>query len=197
MTIRTFTELEQYVYACFPSSNLYGYPPIACPVQVRFELGEPHANGTDSRIKQVNERAQRILMSCFDQGDELLLLTSSWGLDTVLGDTSPHYLHRLLSNGTAKVIDGRSRIPIETDDSRFTQLLYLGESDTVPLREILAGIANREQGREPSIGQTVVILCQAKGVAFHMYDDRGCIVYGENPDKIRVLFEGLGDWIVQ
>ena len=65
----------------------------------------------------------------------------------------------------------------------MVRLLY-ERLTAIPYREILKGISHYEQGREPSISQNVYFINIDKDIVFHMYDDRGCIIYSNSRDKL-------------
>ena len=66
----------------------------------------------------------------------------------------------------------------------------------VPHQEILEAIGNYEQGREPSIGQSVYFINPDKDIIFRMYDDRGCDVFGLNKDTLMPLYQKFRKWIL-
>ncbi|MNN46067.1 hypothetical protein D3C76_1675490 [compost metagenome] len=70
------------------------------------------------------------------------------------------------------------------------------EVASLPYKEILEGISHYEQGREPSIGQSVYFISKEKGIVFHMYDDRGCIIHSKDKEKLRDLYVKFNEWIV-
>ena len=57
----------------------------------------------------------------------------------------------------------------------------------INVRNILNGIANSEMGFEPFVDQRIYFLNPKTNIMFHMYDDRGCLVWSDVPDKIRSL----------
>lgn len=196
-------DLENYLRTHFPDGNLRTNWPIKSEVHVRYELGAPYANGTDERIEQVNYRAGRIIEACFQPNDDVLILINDWqSPDPMFGNTTPHYLYELLGEHAWRCGDERMVEEWPDDDTTESAPIYFKQS-LIPVvfgearyKEVLAGIANYEQGREPSIGQLVYFISMEKDVAFYMYDDRGCLVFSDSPSKIRHLYEQLNDWIV-
>ena len=202
MTPPLFAELEAWLGKHFPESDLArAASPIVHDVHIRFELGEPFANGTDQRLTQVVHRAASILEGCFRPADRLLLLINDWETpDPMFGNTTPEHLYDLL--GTRQLASAERRrlpLPLEDDESPpayFQQVLLPASLEHIPWREILVGIANYEQGREPGIGQAVHFIAPEPGIVFHMYDDRGCLVFAERPSSIVHLYRAYNEWIV-
>lgn len=103
----------------------------------------------------------------------------------MFGNTSPEYLYDLLSKQN---IEEETLFDIDEDYDELTgktieikneykvKLLF-SQLNFIPYKEILEGIGNYEQGREPSIGQSVYFISTQKDIIFHMYDDRGCDVF--------------------
>ena len=213
MAESTFVELERYLKSHFPLSDLRTNWPIHSEVFVRYELGEPYENGTDERISQVNRRSKDIIEGCFDPRAPVLLLINDWeNEDPMFGNTTPNYIYELLdaeSFGRRNERRVRQLQDVENegassqeqlddeDPIRFRQILVTCPFGRSGYRQILSGIANYEQGREPSIGQQVVFISMQKDIAFHMYDDRGCIVYSDSAEKIRHLYDDYNDWLVE
>ena len=65
----------------------------------------------------------------------------------------------------------------------------------IKIRDILCGIANREMGLEPIINQNIYFFNASAEKGFHMYDDRGCFIWSDIPDKIKDIYIRRNDWI--
>lgn len=190
--------------------NIYEYlngnfPGFWSDINIRFELGAPYPNGSDERINQVNRRVVTIFEEIFNSDDEIVLYIKDWEneKDIMFGNTTPDYIYELLKD---KEINEVKLFEMEEDEDEKgnkiqTKLEYLvrytgGNISTFPYPKILEGIAQYEQGREPSIGQSVYFISKEKNIVFHMYDDRGCIVYAKSKDSIRKLYQEYNEWIV-
>ncbi len=191
--------------AHFPRGNLQTYSPIDGDIHVRYELGEPFDNGTDERLAQVNYRATSILEACFRPQDQLLILINDFqgeAEDPMFGNTTPHYLYELIGGSVLGRADERMVGRLDTDltkwepEYNFRQLLIPTCLEEIRYKQILAGIANYEQGREPSIGQQVWFISTERDIAYYMYDDRGCIVFSDSTGEIRHLYEQFNEWLV-
>lgn len=121
----------------------------------------------------------------------------------MFGDPTPRHLHELIGESLLDQAQHR-QLPISDDDGqgevseRFVEQMIVPASfESLPYEEILAGIANHEQGRVPRIGQSVFFIAPRRDVVFHMYDDRGCIVFSDEPTKLEHLYVKYNAWIVE
>ncbi|MBI2797633.1 MAG: DUF3885 domain-containing protein [Gemmatimonadetes bacterium] len=202
MTPTLFAELDACLAARFPESDLaQAAAPFIHDVHLRFDLGGQLPNGSDERLAQVASRAATIIAGCFAPADRLLLLVNDWpGPDAMFGDTTPGHLYQLLGRHAVLGTDHRRvtmpREPGDDEPYSFEQVLVAAPFANLAWREILAGIANYEQGREPGIGQGVYFIAPENGIVFHMYDDRGFLVFADDPARIAHLYRAHNDWIV-
>lgn len=189
-------QLFQYINEKFPN--------LSHDIHLRFELGEPHENGTDERIQQVVYRVTALFEHVFDPDDFVYLYIEDWeSEDIMFGNTTPNYIYELLSDHQFEeqtVVDVEEDEdplgnPIQVVNERKLKITY-SQIRSIPYQKILEGIAHYEQGREPKIGQRVHFICPEKDIVFLMYDDRGCILYSDSTDKLRSMYVKYNDWIV-
>ncbi|MDW0110952.1 DUF3885 domain-containing protein [Sporosarcina aquimarina] len=188
----------QYIESNFPdlSSDLY----------LRFELGDPYGNGTDERINQVVTRVNTLFEEFFKLDDSVYLYIKDWGEseDVMFGNTTPAYLYELLSH---QKIEEKTMYDIEEDvdevtgkpieiRNEYNVKFVCSEVRSVGYKEILEGIGNYEQGRDPSIGQSVYFINMEKNLIFHMYDDRGCDVFSLTKEPLLPIYETYSKWIL-
>jgi HEAT repeat protein len=153
---------------------------------LRFDLGDPHARGTDARIRQVVDRATALFESAFAPGDELLLFVVRWG-DHFFG-SSPGYLDSLLADHVrAREIVVAGPVPLSYFPAR---------PEAVDYRRLLAGITHLEQGRWPKVSESVYIVNRTRDLVFHMYDDRGLVIGAPDPNRLRPIEERFHPWFV-
>lgn len=102
----------------------------------------------------------------------------------MLGNTTPNYLYEIISHykleETIKyTYDEDINKEGNTIEIKYPYKVKILSStvSSIPYKEILQGIANYEQGREPSICQSVYFINIKKNIIFNMYDDRGCIIF--------------------
>lgn len=183
------------------------FPNFESDIHIRFELGEPFRNGSKRRIKQVNKRVVKIFEETFNQNDFIYVLIKDWGdqNDPMFGNTTSKYIYKLM-NG--QIIEERTLFEVDEDEDEddegkrleikheYQVKVSAGLVSTFPYIEILEGISHYEQGREPSIGQSVYFISKDKDIIFYMYDDRGCIIHASSKDQLRPLYFKYNDWIV-
>lgn len=180
------------------------FPDFYSEIHVRFELGEPFDNGTDERINQVVHRVTTLIKETFKKDDFIYLYIEDWeDNDVMFGNTTPNYLYELLSHHTIHEKIMYKYYEDEDEDGNETQIeqpykvkVLKGSISTIPYKDILTGIGNYEQGREPSIGQRVYFINTDKDIIFNMYDDRGCIIYSKSKEKLNHLYTNYNDWLV-
>lgn len=180
------------------------FPEFWSDINIRFELGEPFDNGTNERIDQVVIRVHTLFEEVFAPDDVIHLYIQDWGdeADVMFGNTTPGYLYELLSQHTLEertmfrqdedVDDAGNAIQISIP-YRITTLS--SRLSSLPYREILTGIANYEQGREPSIGQRIYFIDMNKHIIFQMYDDRGCVIFAKEKARLKSLYVRYNNWL--
>lgn len=190
-------DLIDYIHINFP--NFWN------DINIRFELGEPYDNGTDERINQVVKRVTILFEEIFHPDDDIHLFVKDWENETdiMFGNTTPNYLYELLSQHKIDetimceqdedIDETGNTIKIE---KYFKVKSLSGVLSSIPYKEILIGIANYEQGREPSIGQNVYFISLTKNIVFYMYDDRGCVIFAKEKERLRNLYVNYNDWLV-
>lgn len=181
------------------------FPEYWSDINIRFELGEPYRNGSKRRINQVNKRVNTIFEELFKPTDHIFLIVKDWGSyeDPMFGNTTPEYLYELLRE---RIIEEETLFDIDEDEDvegnsievkiEFRFKVLEGLVSSIPYKKIFEGISHYEQGREPSIGQSVYILNKDKNILFHMYDDRGCIAHATSKEQLMSLYREYNDWIV-
>ncbi|MFC4306471.1 DUF3885 domain-containing protein [Cohnella boryungensis] len=182
------------------------FPDLWSDINIRFELGEPHPNGSDERIEQVNKRATTIFEEVLlKANDSIFLYIKDWNPkeDIMFGNTTPDYIYKLLEG---KPFEEEILYDLDEDEDdegnkiqvrrEYLVRILSGYVTTFPYKKILEGISHYEQGREPSIGQSIYFINKEKQIIFHMYDDRGCIIYAKSKEYLRKPYTEYNDWIV-
>lgn len=190
--------LLKYLESNFPNltSNLY----------IRFDLGSPYKNGTEERIDQVTTRVTSLFEEVFKPEDFVYLYIKDYGgsEDRMFGNNTPSYLDDLLSSQAIEEdvlydidedIDESTGNTIEIKNEFRVKFVY-SKLSSINYRDILRGIGNYEQGRDPSIGQSVYFINMEKDIVFHMYDDRGCDVYGLTKETLSPAYRNFRKWIL-
>lgn len=75
------------------------FPNLTGELRIRFELDEPHENGTKERINQVITRVTTLFEKVFKPDDFIYVHIKDWEVteDIRFGNTTPEYLYDLLS----------------------------------------------------------------------------------------------------
>ncbi|MDN3019936.1 DUF3885 domain-containing protein [Paenibacillus sp. BSR1-1] len=181
------------------------FPDLTSDVHLRFELGEPFKNGTDERINVVT-RVSTLFEEVFHPEDYVYVYIKDWGIkeDIMFGNTTPEYVYDLLKNHNIEVrtlfefdedYDENTGQTIETKHEYNVKIVY-SQVKSINYNPILEGIGNYEQGREPSIVQSVYFISTEKDLIFHMYDDRGCIIHSNDVKKLVHMYHKYNNWLV-
>lgn len=173
------------------------FPDFRSDISIRFELGEPFDNGTDARISQAVFRAVTLFEKVFNQDDVIHIYIKDWEHTT--DDYTYELLARYKLNETIMYEHDEN-----TDDagntiriaSPYKVRVFCGALSALPYKEILLGIANSEQGREPSVRQQVYFVSMRKDILFNMYDDRGCMIFAKDREKLQPLYKDFDKWLV-
>lgn len=181
------------------------FPDFWSDINIRFELGEPYENGTDERLSQVIMRVVTVFEQLFEQNDFIHLYIKDWEneIDVMFGNTTPKYIYSLINHqNIQETIMYEHDVDIDEEGNaiqieRPYKVKILSSSlSSIPYKEILTGIANYEQAREPSIGQSVYFIDTKENIIFHMYDDRGCVIYSKTKEKLKHLYDDFNEWLV-
>jgi len=182
------------------------FPNLTSDLHLRFELGDPYKNGTEERINQVVTRITTLFEEVFKPDDFIYLYIKDWDVteDIMFGNNTPEYLYELLSKEN---IEEETLFDIDEDYDELTgQIIEIkneykvkfvySRTMSISYKEVLGGIGNYEQGRYPSIGESVYFISTEKDIIFHMYDDRGCDVFGLDKDTLVPLYHKFRKWIL-
>jgi hypothetical protein len=198
LTHRDPSALRAGITAAFPGADLNTHPIDFGPTHLRFELGDKHPNGTDERIVQATERAAVIFAATFLEDELLTLVIKNWDWSgREICPSTPGHLATLIScpvaDQFAQVITERRS---DGEDYCYEQILLPALVRDLDCRSILRGIAHLEQGREPRINESIYFVSTRRAMVFYMYDDRGCLVFADHPEKLRPLYLTRRSWLV-
>lgn len=182
------------------------FPNLTSDLHLRFELGHPYKNGTEERVNQVVTRVTTLFEEVFKPDDFIYLYIKDWNVteDIMFGNNTPEYLYDLLSKQN---IEEETFYDIDEDydeltgqtieiKNEFKVKFVCVQLKSISYKKILVGIGNYEQGRVPSIGESVYFISTEKDIIFHMYDDRGCDVFGLDKDTLVPLYHKFRKWIL-
>lgn len=207
-------EIKHEIEVAFPQSDLSAEVSDVCSNRhLRFELGLGFENGTVDRVNQAVARATTIFEIFFKHDDDVWIIANSFhcrGNVTEFFKSSSGYFEGQFSNWdvidkleTEKTIEefddalNEEGVMERTDFSTtYRQIIFCEELRNINYQNILRGIANLEMGMEPSISTKVQFVNIRNGVAFYMYDDRGCLVYANDRETLRPIYRKYNHWLV-
>jgi len=184
-------ELQLYFDRVYPFSQVGNRHSLPGQINIRFELGDEQSNGTIERVNQATARAVALFNETFDNPEgEIVVLIYEYSEPNSF-TASNEYLHRQFP---FKLFGEFYNEVLERNEMR----IIIGKlpAKDINIKNILNGIANTEIGFEPGIDQTIFFFDLLADKAFHMYDDRGCIIWSDTADKIRDIYIKRNQWIV-
>ena len=161
----------------------------------RFELGGEFENGSVARVDQASFRAMTLWQDVFTNSKELTLIIDDWDTsEPQLWPTVPsRFLYSLIND--SKVLES-SACSIDSENLTQKRLLVRFLPETFDHASMLRGIAAKEQGMQPSVGQRIYCLDTQNNIAFNMYDDRGCLIYFRDQRQRQTVSEKRPNWLV-
>ena len=192
-------DFRRRLAARFPGARLEGDFLDFGAAYLRFELGDPHPNGSGARIGQAAARGAALFRAAFPAGGEVLVvIVKDWDSSGVEWRPSepPGHLWTLIRGFDA------SRAAVETlrgdedDEYSYRQLLFEARVAELDVDGIVRGIAHLDQGRTPRINASAWLVSLARGVALHMYDDRGLLVWAAEVEALRPLYDAHREWLI-
>lgn len=201
--------LQSYLDKAYPGSLIDTEHTLGGAVYIRFELGGELRNGTKKRVNLAVERALAIFEDAFpDADDEIFVLVYDYVEGNLFKDSAEFLYHQFPKDAFVKFynqvesVNTRYYVSDENGNETFEKAevkIVIGRLpiNRINVRNIINGIANAEMGLEPSIDQRVFFFNPKVDIAFQMYDDRGCFVWSDKPDKIRAVYDKRKDWIVE
>tara|TARA_Y100001972_G_scaffold129187_1_gene195036 strand:+ start:8171 stop:8803 length:633 start_codon:yes stop_codon:yes gene_type:complete len=167
---------------------------------LRFELGDPFENGTPERVEQATNRATELFENHIEDS-ELYILTYDFG-DDMLART-PSYLYELLNKSELKKEEYQESLAtryfvgeeVERENGQLN--IYYGNRKSFDFKSIFNGIANTEMGFDPTIHQMVYFFQPNTKRWFWMYDDRGCLMFSNEPTDLLNNYRKFDSWIVE
>ena len=200
--------IKQTIFSNYPDLFSDNQQSFLGDYRIRFDLGCGLKSGTKKRVKNVVERACEIFKQTMS--DEILLIIEEYQNEMFdkSGDNKK-YLYSLLNDSKLQKFKGPfEQIYFEIDTNGIREELVFEDNLECDLlvgkmskselnsEKIIEGIANLEMGFTPCIPQVVIFYCLTSTNALYIYDDRGCDVYSNNREKLKLIYENLNDWIL-
>ena len=157
---------------------------------IRFELALIQLEGK-ANSDVISHRAMTIFNALFDKDDEILMIN---GVSNDIHDKKayPPRMTRFLRN--KKLIYGLTckTVPYEFDEEEVqleTQRYSLKvKKEDIRLQYLFKAIENVDFAVKPRVNGSIYLLNVTKEIVFHMYDDRGCIVYSFDKETLLPLY---------
>ncbi|ODG93397.1 MULTISPECIES: DUF3885 domain-containing protein [Bacillaceae] len=165
---------------------------------IRFELGLIQLEGKQY-FEEMNRRAITILNSMIDKDDELLLILNINRLRNSKRIVIPN-IKRLMR--CKKQIYGLKceTLPFEFDEEdvemETKQYSLRVKKDDIRIAYLIQLIGNKDFAKKPMINGSCYLLNLTKETLFHMYDDRGCDVYGIEKSSLIPIYKNFKSWIL-
>ncbi len=188
---------ERRVRRAFLRARLADYLIDFGPYELRFELGDEKPNGAIERVGQAVDRAVKLFEACNTRDDDIVVVCKDFdGPGQIFPSRPPRYLLSLICNydstlGVEYAID-----PDDYCEVSYKQIVYPTKVRYLACEAIFRGIASTEQGRSPCVGASVYLVNVTRNVVFFMYDDRGCLVSVDRPEKLLPLYKDHNSWLV-
>jgi hypothetical protein len=187
------TQLARFLEREFPGMRLHpgGYGDWP---SLRFELGdEIPVEAAEERSAQATERASAIFESAFAPGDFGFFSFARWRKedDAVLMPLLP------ASAGGAVEQQEGTDFYRNRNDVPFTSYTVALKPRLLDYQTLFRFTANLELGRSPSLDGCAHVINRSQPLVFHMYDDRGALVFAPEPTSLAPLRAAFGEWLVK
>ncbi|KGX84554.1 DUF3885 domain-containing protein [Pontibacillus litoralis] len=166
---------------------------------IRFELGLIELEGKEY-FKEIYHRVLSIFDFLFDENDTIMLIASINESIGYRGNDDLPNIQRFLKD--KKLIYGLKckTVPYEYDkedtEMRTTFYSLMVKKEDIRRGYLFQAISNKDFGRKPSIMGNLYLLNLTRNTLLHMYDDRGCDVYGLNKENLLPLYHKFRKWIL-
>jgi len=196
--------LEQHLSYLNSAINLMDFNTIerGLKFHLRFELGDPHENGTKERVTQAKRRATELFENHIGEDSKVYVLI--YDLNEEMFAHSPNRIFELLNTFEIEhqVFDEELALryfehETEIEWTKGKLSIYLADRSEIPYSDIFYGIANTEMGFLPSIHQLVYFFQPHTKKWFWMYDDRGCLMFSEDASDLQEIMGQFNEWIVE
>ncbi|GGZ94403.1 DUF3885 domain-containing protein [Algibacter mikhailovii] len=169
---------------------------------LRFELGDTFNNGTKERVKQATKRASELFENHFEKDSVLYIIIYDFG-DDMFAET-PNHIYELLRSENIQTQQFEKNLATRYFDDEDNIERIKGklticklERNGINYQEIFNGIANTVMGFSPTIHQLVYFFQPKTKKWFWMYDDRGCLMFSNETDDLKLNLLKFDKWIVE
>ena len=168
-------ELNNYFLNSFPTSDIKSETIVNSNPLIRVELHNKSIKSIVERTTKATEKAVKIFYEVFNPENELWIIIYEW--ETPFNNSKNNYLYQQFAREV--------KFFKYSDIENGKIIISKTSIDKISIKNISKGIANLEMGLNPGIDQRVYFIDPQANIGYHMYDDRGCIVWSNNQDKIK------------
>lgn len=200
-------ELQDYLSTYFPHMRIDTEHTLAGQITIKFNTTEDDSSEAEDRVCQAVERGALIFRALFEQTiAPLWILAYEYEDDNMFEYDSSFLFQQFMPEAAKDFVTN-----VEEVNSRMISVNKNGEEELekaeatvtigkvvfqrINIEAILQGIANKDNGLEPLIGQSVYFFDPINHTAFHMYDDRGFFVWANDAETIRPIYNTYNHWI--
>lgn len=198
-------KIQDYLSVNYPHSRIDTEHSLAGSITIRFDAtGSDNAEAED-RVNETVERATLLWHKLFDRADYPIWVIGYeyYGqhlIEYEPGELLKHFLPIDNFAFSEEILNTRVMEYDEHGNELFGRVkgrILVGEfpKENIHIEGILRGIANRDNGFDPVIGQSVYFLDPLNHTGFHLYDDRGFFVWANEAKHIKELYTIHKDWV--
>jgi hypothetical protein len=200
-------ELENYLKIVYPDTEINTEHTFGGKITIRMNTSEEEVVETNQRINQAVSRATLIWKKLFGKTkNPLWIISYQYDGEQFIETNDEYFFQQFTSDSNSKFISTNETVNsgmISFDQNGNEYYEKIGATisigkfpiEKINIENILIGIANRDNGQDPKIGQSVYFLDPENNTGFHLYDDRGFFVWADEPDPLREIYETYSDWI--
>ena len=187
-------QLAAFLSREFPGMNLrpggYGDWP-----HLRFELGDavPLSAATE-RAAQAAQRGAAVFEVAFAASDDAFLSFTRWRPE------DDEVFMQLLPEPVRQRVERHEGINFYDDDDRdatpYTTYTLSLKPRALNYPELFRLVANAELGESPSLDGRAYLVNRSRPLIFHMYDDRGAILFASDAQALAPVRQQFADWLV-
>lgn len=196
-------DLASYLGDHLPALVLGGALFYSWPIGIRFDLGGRALTAED--FAEVQRRATALFEAIFIPRDTCIVVSQDWPD----GDTPNHGQTHLLTlsdfaikqaaglrqpSGCVRIDEVHDKHDNET--CTYTLTWFEQSARNFQYGLILAGIANADHGRFPTLSGRVYFANPRTNVIMHMYDDRGLDIIAKAKSTLTPLYRHFNGWVL-
>ena len=206
--------IKSYILENFTTSDLSPVESyISSEIHLRFELGLGFKNGTQERVQQSLYRATQIFEKHFKPNDIVHILIKTFEykdeIDEFYSSSKDYFESQIKGFNELKILKevetveefdealDENDVMVKTDftTKHIQRIISLSLHD-IEYKNIFKALINLEMGFEPAISERVYFINKRNNVAFHIYDDRGCLLFSDKSKTLESTYNKYNSWLV-